>query len=181
MRLLIGECHSQSTFDDNSSLVQVMAWCQATSHHLNQCWPSFMTPHGITWPQWVQCISSERACHLTATAGATILGVLSPLSSYCSSFRQNGSHFADSIFKCIFFNENFWIPIKISLKFVPKGPINNILVLVQIMAWRWPGDKPLPEPMMISSRTYIHVCITLPQWIKDHVLVDVIYWYLILK
>ena len=51
--------------------------------------------------------------------------------------------FADDIFKCIFFNENIWIVIKISLNFVPKGPINNISSLVQIMAWRRPGDKPL--------------------------------------
>ena len=50
--------------------------------------------------------------------------------------RQNGRLFADDIFKCIFFNENVWIPIKISMKFVPKGPINNIPALVQIMAWR---------------------------------------------
>ena len=41
-----------------------------------------------------------------------------------------------------------WIPIKISLKFVPKGPINNIPALVQIMAWRRTGDKSLSEPMM---------------------------------
>ena len=46
---------------------------------------------------------------------------------------QNGRHSADDIFKCIFLNENAWIPIKISLKFVPKGPINNIPALVQIM------------------------------------------------
>ena len=61
--------------------------------------------------------------------------------------RQNGRHFADDIFKCIFMNENIWIQIKISLKFIPKGPINNIPALVQIMAWRRPGDKPLPEPI----------------------------------
>ena len=61
---------------------------------------------------------------------------------------QNGRHFADDIFKCIFLNENVWIPIKISLKFVPKGPINNIPALVQMMAWRRTGDKPLSEPMM---------------------------------
>ena len=36
--------------------------------------------------------------------------------------RQNGHHFADDIFKCIFLNENVLIAIKISLKFVPKGP-----------------------------------------------------------
>ena len=44
--------------------------------------------------------------------------------------RQNGRHFADDILKCIFLNENVWIPIEISLKFVPKGPIDNILALV---------------------------------------------------
>ena len=44
--------------------------------------------------------------------------------------RQNGRHFADAILKCIFLNENVWIPIEISLKFVPKGPIDNIPALV---------------------------------------------------
>ena len=39
--------------------------------------------------------------------------------------RQNGRRFADDTFKCVFFNENVRISIKISLKFVPKGPINN--------------------------------------------------------
>ena len=57
--------------------------------------------------------------------------------------RQNEQHFADDIFKRIFFNENVWIAIKIPLKFVRKGPINNIPALVQIMAWRRSGDKPL--------------------------------------
>ena len=44
--------------------------------------------------------------------------------------KQNGRHFADDIFKCIFLNENAWMPIKISLKFVPQGPINNTPALV---------------------------------------------------
>ena len=78
--------------------------------------------------------------------------------------RHNGRHFADDIFKCIFLNENVWIPIQFSLKFVPKGPINYIPALVQIMAWRRPGDKPLFEPMMISLLT--HICVTRPQWVK---------------
>ena len=38
---------------------------------------------------------------------------------------QNGLHFADDIFRCIFMNEKSSILIKISLKFVPKGPIDN--------------------------------------------------------
>ena len=57
--------------------------------------------------------------------------------------RQDGRHFPDYIFNCIILNENVWISIEISLKFVPKGPINNIPALIQIMAWRRPGDKPL--------------------------------------
>ena len=57
--------------------------------------------------------------------------------------RQNGHDFADDIFKCIFLNENVLILMKCSLMFVPKGPINNIPALVQQMAWRHPGDKPL--------------------------------------
>ena len=77
--------------------------------------------------------------------------------------RQNGRHFADDMFKCIFLNENVWIPIEISLKFVPKGSINNNSALFQIMAWRRPGNKPLSEPMMVSSLT--HICITRPQWV----------------
>ena len=44
--------------------------------------------------------------------------------------RQNGRHFTDDTFKRIFLNENVRISIKISLKFVPKAPINNIPALV---------------------------------------------------
>ena len=55
---------------------------------------------------------------------------------------------ADDIFKCIFLNENDRIPIQISLKFVPRGPIDNKPALVHVMAWRRTGDKPLPEPML---------------------------------
>ena len=80
--------------------------------------------------------------------------------------RRNEQHFADDIFKRIFFTKNVWISIKISLKFVPKGPINNIPGLVQIMAWRRSGDKPLSEPMMVSLPT--HICVTRPQWVKSH-------------
>ena len=50
--------------------------------------------------------------------------------------RQNGRQFPGDIFNCIFFNENVWISITISLKFVPKVPIDNKTALVQIMAWR---------------------------------------------
>ena len=78
--------------------------------------------------------------------------------------RQNGRRFADDTFKRIFLNENDRISIKISLKFVAKGPINNNPTLVQIMAWRRSGDKPLSEPMMVSLLT--HLCVNQPQWVN---------------
>ena len=78
--------------------------------------------------------------------------------------RQHGYHFTDNTFKLIFLNENVIISIKITLKFVPKGPINNIPALVQIMGWRRPGDKPLSEAMMVSL--LMQICVTRPQWVN---------------
>ena len=79
--------------------------------------------------------------------------------------RQNGRRFADDTLKRIFLNENVIMSINISLKFVPKGPINNNPALVQIMAWHQSGDKPLSEPMMVSLLT--HICVTRPQWVNE--------------
>ena len=67
---------------------------------------------------------------------------------YLSLFYQNGRRIADDIFRCIYMNEKCCILIKISLNFVPIASINNILALVQIMAWRRIGDKPLYETML---------------------------------
>ena len=78
--------------------------------------------------------------------------------------RRDRRHFADDIFKCIFLNENERISLRISLKFVPKGPMNNNPALVQIMAWRRPGDKPLSESMLVRLPT--HICVTRPQWVN---------------
>ena len=109
--------------DDKSTLVQVMAWCrQATSYYLNHCWPRSPMPYVVTRPQWVNTLR----------------------------LRQNGFHFADDIFKCIFLNENVWISLEFSLKIFPKVPINIIPALVQIMAKHRPGDKLLSESMMVS-------------------------------
>ena len=72
--------------------------------------------------------------HVTYSTEPYVINILRP--------KQNGPHFPYEIFILFFFTENVRNPIKISLKFVPKGPINNIPALVQIMAWRLPGDKP---------------------------------------
>ena len=79
--------------------------------------------------------------------------------------RQNSHLFPDDIFKWIFLNNNVWISLRVSLKFVPKVRIINIPALVKIMAWLRPGDKPLYEPTVVSLLT--HICVTWPHWDKN--------------
>ena len=109
----------------------------------------------IKWSAWEIyhiCIYSDKiygqVFHIFAiwSAQAFSLKIYSGFNS--SPPGQNGCHFTADIFKCIFIHENVWILFRISLEFVPKGPINNIPALVQIMAWRRIGDKPLSEPML---------------------------------
>ena len=78
--------------------------------------------------------------------------------------RQHERHFPDDVLNCILLNENVWISIKFSRKFVPKGPNDNIPALVQIMAWHLPGDKPLSEPLTVRLST--HIWVTWPQWVN---------------
>ena len=70
----------------------------------------------------VRGVVCHRAWHIP---GALFSGGVNSLRQ-----RQNGRYFADDTFKLIFVNENVWIPIEISLKFVSKGPIDNIPALV---------------------------------------------------
>ena len=122
------------------TLVQIMAWRRPGDKPLSEPMMVSLPTHiCVTRPQ---CVNTLRP-------------------------RQNGRRFADDTFKRIFVNENVRILIKISLKFVPKGPINNNPALVQIMAWRRSGDKPLSEPMMVSLLT--HVCVTRPQWVTNSI------------
>ena len=55
-----------------------------------------------------------------------------------------------AISQTIFLDAFSWMKslIKVSLKFVAKIPIDNNTALVQIMAWRRAGDKPLSEPIL---------------------------------
>ena len=126
------------------------------------CW-GVNIPHklgqfpGFSWPGCLHYQSISRQGYwLWKNSSFSSINTLRP--------RQNVRHFANDTFKRIFLNENVRISIKISLKFVPKGPINNIPTLVQIMAWRQPGNKPLSEPMLVSL--LVHICVTRPQWVK---------------
>ena len=79
------------------------------------------------------------------------------LLAWCFSTWCYSHHFPD-IFKCIFLNEDVRISIEISLKFVPRGPINNIPSLVQIMAWR----RHLNQCWLVYWRIYV----TRPEWVN---------------
>ena len=61
---------------------------------------------------------------------------------------QNGLHLADDLFKYTYMKQKSCVFIRISLKFIPKGPIDNDSALVLVKACRRAGGKPLPEPML---------------------------------
>ena len=71
------------------------------------------------------------------------------------SRRYFHMHFLE--WRCINFNQDF-------TEICSKCSVNNFPSLVQITAWRRPGDKPLSEPVMVNFLT--HICVTRPQWVK---------------
>ena len=135
-------------------------WLKEPGHQQAWYWPPSPSPASeelMSWCRDMETLSASLAlCEGNPLVTVDCLNSLRP--------RRDGRHFADDIFKCVFFNENGRISLRISLKFVPKGPINNNPALVQIMAWRRPGDKSLSEPMMVCLPT--HICVTRPQWVN---------------
>ena len=125
--------------DNNKGKLQRKKWIY---HHVETVYKNIWKLNGANW------------AYCSITICALFVNTLRP--------RQNGRHFPDDIFKWIFLNQNVWISINISLKFVPSGPINNIPTWVQVMAWCRPGDKPLSEAMVVRLPT--HICVTRPQW-----------------
>ena len=97
---------------------------------------------------WQAKEQNERQTRLLFYPTVHILHWLGTLSLTHLPLDKMAAILADNIFKCIFLIENVRILIQISLKFVPKGSIDNKPVLVQIMAWRQTGPKPLPEAML---------------------------------
>ena len=85
--------------DDQSTLVQVMAWCrQATSHYLSQCWPRSLSPYGVIRPQWVQVMAAAWRHQTITWSNENILSVgpqganFSDMLWKMSSRLQNGCH-----------------------------------------------------------------------------------------
>ena len=128
------------------ALAQVMTCClTAPRHYLNQ-WCLLINEvlqhsaeSNCTVSTQVTIVYNELENHTVNIIASSPMGqqrvnTLRP--------RQNG-HFTDDIFKCIFLIENKWISIKISANFVHTYRSTNIPDLVQIMAWRRLGNKPL--------------------------------------
>ena len=83
--------------------------------------------------------------------------------------RQKWLTFGRRFFKYIFVNENAWILLNNSLKFIRAVQINNIPPSVQLIAWCRLGDKPLSYPMMVRLPT--HICAT-SLWVNM-----ALFWY----
>ena len=163
---------------------------------------STMQPHTTPSIPWLRnCYLLFRAWPTASQSRDTIFyeKLYITLSRRCckqNSLTHSGRDKMAVIFQttfsnALFLNENEWISIKISLKFVPKGQINNIPSWFQIMAWRRPGDKPLSEAMMVSLLA--HICVTRSQWIltawplyvrigesKVHKMENVFFFYIML-
>ena len=93
----------------------------------------YILSHGIIRPWWDLSIfiAVSKGTHITM--GLEILTMIIHVRwLFFNSILpgQNGRHFADDIFRCIVVNEKFCLLIKISLKYVPKSPIDSISVLV---------------------------------------------------
>ena len=127
-----------------STLVQVMSGCLVVYSRKCICkyrlWRSaiFLRPQYIkTWQNttlWMYIKQVTSRGHFIYMMGTRALFTERLLIwfnlTHPTHPEQNGRHFADDIFKCIFVNEKFCILIKISLKFVPWGPIDNNTALV---------------------------------------------------
>ena len=110
----------------------------------------FLTNSGFWYRHWLKFRQHDSLSVSEWVHSTMIYGVSIVLSLNSSLPGQNGRHLTDDIFRCIFVNEKFCVLVKISLKFVHKGPVDNHQALVKIMAWRRLGDKPLSELMLIQ-------------------------------
>ena len=128
---------------------------------------SFTSTHRIDVSNW-QHWKTISPCRLKIIPPAMCPTSLWPI--LLRKLTRWGQKNMAAIFQTTFSNAFSWMKmcefllIKISLKFVPKGQINNITTLVQMMAWCRQGNKLSSESVMVSLLT--HICITQPQWLN---------------
>ena len=104
-------------------------WCDLVKRRLNSSKTKFPSNVNCEWKIITEtdarCRCNERGVYDDLQAGSRFFSFITRMLA-CSPSRagQNGRHFADDIFICIFVNEKCRILIKISLKFIPNGPIH---------------------------------------------------------
>ena len=128
----------ENTFENVFKMAAILAWHQLMCYHTKAC---------TKWKCHVQKFQTfffQPQCALP-----TDVPLFAKLLLTHRGLDKMAAPLADDIFQCISLNENFLILNKISLKYVPQGLIDNMAALVQIMAWRRKGDKPLSEPMLL--------------------------------
>ena len=150
-----------------SPLAQIMA-CSLTApgHYLNQCWlliSKILYIHARAIRQQVAILSFYIKSMKTI-----LLKLLAHLPGD-NELTHWGRDKMDAISQTTFSNTFSWMKIfEFRLTFhwslFPRFQLANVPALVQLMAWRRPGDMPLSEPVIISSPT--HICITRPQWVN---------------
>ena len=97
-----------------------------------------------------------RNCVGTATDSSESIIILCPkhgMGPRCDSLinkpQITWTNYVESIWCVNLLPEIFVLIPWGSMTYLYMGPINDIPALVQILAWRRPGDKPLSEPMMV--------------------------------
>ena len=108
-----------------------------------------LSSHSVDHRRWGEVfVYYSKPYSSTPTTHPTHTHTPTPDSTHPPALEKMGDIVEDDICKCIFLNENYKIPIRIPLKFVPRSPTDNKAALVPVMTWRRTGDKPLPEPML---------------------------------
>ena len=132
----------QDLTDDKSTLVQVMARCrQATSHYLSQCWPSSLSPYGITRPQWVNFVIVAVLVDLHLFVCVSLLHILLYSLSCCTrdtdvnwlAPRRCENNFESVISKHMLWIKFMSISCEITLRRIPQNTFNDKSMLIQVM------------------------------------------------
>ena len=115
------------------------------SHYLNQCWPNSLTHFCGTRGKWVNdksTLDQEMGCCHQATNHHLNQCWRSSIMPYDVT-RDQWVNILTTLFLWIVNTKRGCPPV------ILEGLITCKSALVQVMAWCWIGNMPLPEPMMV--------------------------------
>ena len=156
--------------DDQSTLVQVMAWChQATSHYLSQCWPRSLSPYGVTRPQWINAvviskyvsgcylILQRHYCYPPCVSVSLAGGCLATYGTSHASIL--GAYDLSCYQECLIYSFE-----ELSLKTWWRHQIKAFSVLLALCAGNWlvAGEFPSQRPVTWSFDVFFYLCLNKP-------------------